>query len=573
MLGLLDDLTALFWAVRRKSLESFLLPDAALAGGVILARDNSLVTLVAIDGSRRATGPDELAHFVELTLQRWNTPLLGRGHALHAVFERDPESASLERFTARQARAARDLGLALDDVLAERGERLAQLLADEAIHLACWTRPSLLTPDQARRDRREARRRLKHWLPAPSEAASPLASWESLAPRHDAFVDGVLAGLAACGIAHRRLETHEALAAIRAHTGSPVAEVRHSGAAADPPPRATDPPEAGWFPPPLGIQLLSEDPVRNGPFLETGGRRWAPVDMVLGPRAARPFAELMAALADAGIPCRWSLLLEGGGMATLGAATARIAAAFLAFSSDESRAVRDSLQHLAALNAAARAVVRLRLTCLTWTALDEPVAETHRRAARLQQIVESWGEIVATRLTGDPLETFAGTIPGLCLRVHGRPGDRSARRGAHPAAGLAARRPQPRPAQPPLPFDGRPHAAVLVRGGRRLRFRPDLRHTRPRQVGADERPGARLRPAVGTERPAAHRHHRHRPVVIGAHLARPRGAAPAPPARGGVVPPDHGALMRHQPLRHAARLPPAAGAGTPVPRQPSSPSS
>ena len=413
MLGLLDDLTALFWSVRRKSMESFLLPNASLAGGVILARDNSLVTLVAIDGSRQATGPDELAHFVETTLRRWNTPLLGRGHALHAVFERDPESASLDRFTARQARAARDLGLALDDVLGERGERLAGLLADETIHLACWTRPSLLTPDQVRRDRREARRRLKHWLPAPSEAASPLASWDSLAPRHDAFVDGVLAGLAASGIAHRRLETHEALIAIRHHAGAPAADVRHSAADADPPPRATDPPEAGWFPPPLGIQLLSEDPVRNGPFLETGGRRWAPVDMVLGPRAARPFAELMAALADAGIPCRWSLLLEGGGMATLGAATARIAAAFLAFSSDESRAVRDSLQHLAALNAAARAVVRLRLTCLTWTALDEPVAETHRRAARLQQIVESWGEIVATRLTGDPLETFAGTIPGF----------------------------------------------------------------------------------------------------------------------------------------------------------------
>ena len=413
MLGLLDDLTALFWSVRRKSLESFLLPDAALSGGVILARDNSLVTLVAIDGSRQATGPDELAHFVESTLQRWNTPLLDRGHALHAVFERDPESASLERFTARQASAARDLGLALDDVLAERGERLAELLADETIHMACWTRPSLLTPDQVRRDRRAARRRLKHWLPAPSEAASPLAAWESLAPRHDAFVDGVLAGLAASGIAHRRLETHEALIAIRAHAGAHAADVGHSAAAADPPPRATDPVEAGWFPPPLGIQLLSEDPRRSGPFLETGGRRWAPVDMVLGPRAARPFAELMAALADAGIPCRWSLLLEGGGMATLGAAAARIAAAFLAFSSDDSRAVRDSLQHLSSLNAQARAVVRLRLTCLTWTGLDEPVAETHRRAARLQQIVESWGEIVATRLTGDPLETFAGTIPGF----------------------------------------------------------------------------------------------------------------------------------------------------------------
>ena len=422
MFRLLDELTALMWSVRRKSLEAFLLPDAALGGGVILARDNSLVTLVAIAGSRSAMGADELASFVERARQRWNTPLLDRGHALHAVFERDPESASLDRFMARQARAAQALGLALDDVLRERAERLAELLSDETIHLACWTRPSLLTPDQERRDRREARHRLKDWLPAAGEAASPLASYESLAPRHDAFVDGVLSGLAAAGIAHRRMETHEALAAIRSFAGAPAAEtLSPASAAGDPPPRVTDPPEAGWFPPPLATQILTEDPVRNGPFLEVGGRRWAPVDMVLGPRAARPFGELMAALADAGIPCRWSLLIEGGGMATLGAAAARIAAAFLAFSSDESRAVRDSLQHLAALRAEARAVVRLRLSCLTWTTLDEPAAETHRRAARLQQIVESWGEIVATRLTGDPLETFAGTVPGFACGATAEP--------------------------------------------------------------------------------------------------------------------------------------------------------
>ena len=212
-------------------------------------------------------------------------------------------------WTARP-RAARDLGLALDDVLAERARHLAGLLSDETIHLACWTRPSLLTPDQERRDRRQARRRLKHWLPAPSEAASPCASYESLSPRHDAFVDGVLAGLAASAIAYRRLETHEALAAIRALAGAPASESWHPPPA-DPPPRASDPAEAGWFPPPLATQLLTEDPVRDGPFLALGGRRYAPVDMVLGPRAARPFAELMTSLADAGIPCRWSLLRRG----------------------------------------------------------------------------------------------------------------------------------------------------------------------------------------------------------------------------------------------------------------------
>ena len=411
MLGVLDDVTAFLWSERRKGMEAFLLADTALEDGVILARDNSLVTLVAVAGSRSAMGPEELDAFVERATERWNTLFLDPGHAIHAVFERDPHPASLKRFTARQAAAAQALGLNLADVLGERDRRLVALAADETFHLACWTRPSLLTKDQARLDRRQARRRLKAWLAPPSETQSPPAAWDSLGPRHDAFVDGILAGLAACGIVHRRLETAEALGVIRALgsglDAAPLPDCR------DAPPRATDPAEAGWFPPPVAPQLLGDDPVRAGPFLEIGARRFAAVDMVLGPRAARPFAELMAAVAAAGIPCRFSLLVEAGGLATLGAATARIGAAFLAFSSDESRAVRDSLQHLTHLRAEARAVVRLRLSCLTWTPTDAPQVETQRAAARLQQIVEGWGEIVATRLTGDILETFVSTIPGF----------------------------------------------------------------------------------------------------------------------------------------------------------------
>ena len=414
MLQVLDDLTALHWSLRRKGLEAFLQPAAALEDGVLLCRDSSLVTLVEIAGSRTATGPEELAVFVELAVSRWNTQLLDRGHALHAVFERDPDAATLARFMARQRAAAADHGLALDDVLAERETRLSGLIADESIHLACWTRPSVLTADQERRDRRQTRRRLKDWIPRPSEAQCPFAAFESLSPRHDAFIDGILAGLAAGGIVHRRLATGEALAVMRSLvSGQPGERWQPATTANEAPPRDTDPPEAGAFPPPLAPQILTEDPVRRGPYIEIGRRRYAPLDMVLGPRTARPFSELMAALADAGIPCRWSLLLEGGGLASIGPAAARIASAFLAFSSEDSRAVRDSLRDLAEQRAQARAVVRLRMSLLTWTSTEAPHSETARRASRLQQVLESWGEIVATRLTGDPLETFASTVPGF----------------------------------------------------------------------------------------------------------------------------------------------------------------
>ena len=410
----LDDIAALAWSARRKGLEAFMAPAAGLADGVILARDSSLVTLIEIDGALSATGEEELQRFVDTGLSRWNTALLEPGHAIHVTFERDPASASLAGFTARQTSAARRLGLDLADVLAERERRLASLIADETVTMACWTRPSTLTRDQERRDRRAMRRRLKHWLPRPSEAQCPHATYDSLIPRHEAFLHSIADGLEAAGIAFRRLETGHALAVIRRMTSGGTADRHRPVTSAEPaPPHLTEPEWNGAYPPPLAPQIIVDEPRRKGAWIEIGVRRYAPIDMLHGPRSARPFGEFASGLAAAGIPCRFSLLIEGGGLATLGATTRRIASAFLAFSSPDSRSARDSLNALAELRQQSRAVVRLRLSLLTWTGIDEDDSETARRASRAQQILEGWGECVATRLVGDPLETLAASVPGF----------------------------------------------------------------------------------------------------------------------------------------------------------------
>lgn len=411
---LLDDITAFAWSVRRKGLEAFMAPAAGLAEGRILTQDSSLVSLIAIDGALSATGAEELQQFVDVALSRWNTEMLNPGHALHMTFERDPTAASVSHFTNRQAAVARHHGLELGDVLAEREQRLASLIADESITLACWTRPSALTRDQERRDRRAMRRRLREWLPRPSEAQCPWATYESIEPRHAAFLASVESALQAAAIAYRRLETGAALAVIRRMTSGGTDD-RHLPVTTEEPAPAhlTDPAWNGAHHPPLAPQLIADEPTRNGPWIEIGTRRYAAIDMLHGPRSARPFGEFAAALAAAGIPCRWSLLVEGGGLNTLGAATRRIASAFLAFSSADSRAARDALNSLAELRQQSRAVVRLRLSLLTWTSIDADPSDTARHAARAQQVLEGWGECVATRLVGDPLETLAASVPGF----------------------------------------------------------------------------------------------------------------------------------------------------------------
>ena len=418
MRRLLDDALGASWTLRRKALESFLLPAAA-GDGALHCRDGSLVSLIRLDGARSMTGAAELDRFVALAVRRLNSRLAEPGHALHVTFERAPDQAGLvvDAACERGRRQGARLDLALDDLFDERARRLAPLLAAETALLACWTRPGALNASEAERDRKRLRARLKHWLPAAGEAQCPFATPGSLRPRHEALLDTVGALLAEAGLAAERLDTDAALRAMRRLLNGPdstAPDWRPVTCANDAPARATEPPEAGAFPPPLAPQLLVRAPERRGPGLRIGGRLYGALDMVLGPRAARPFAELMERLAEAGLPCRFSALIEGGGLAGLDAAVTRVASAFLAFSHPDSRAVRNAMDTLAAHAADAQAVVRLRIGLLTWVAPEDGEDALARRLGRLQQLAEGWGETVFSPLVGDPLEAFAASVPGFC---------------------------------------------------------------------------------------------------------------------------------------------------------------
>ena len=99
-----DDLQRLGWTLRRKPLESFLAPQAAVplegGGGALVCRDGSLVSLIAVDGSRSMMGGEELERFVALASRRLNTvPLRSRARAPRRLRARTPTrpEASLTR--------------------------------------------------------------------------------------------------------------------------------------------------------------------------------------------------------------------------------------------------------------------------------------------------------------------------------------------------------------------------------------------------------------------------------------------------------------------------------------------
>ena len=236
---------------------------------MLICRDGSLVSLFRLDGTRSMMGARELDGFVELGARRLNSVFTGPGHALHAVFERAPdEAARLVAAAGEQTlRQCERLGLALGDVIAERGRRLAPLMAAESFVIAAWTRPSVLAPDQVKRDRKRLRRRLRQWLPDADSSQCPYLAPDGLAPRHEAYLDTLAALFAEAGILAEALGGDAAPATLRRllnGSDSTAPDWRPVTVANDAPARLTAPPEDGAFPPPLGPQLLIRDPERTG---------------------------------------------------------------------------------------------------------------------------------------------------------------------------------------------------------------------------------------------------------------------------------------------------------------------
>ena len=406
---LIEDFQRFWWAARRKPLECFLMPVAA-AEGRLLCRDCSLVSLFRIDGARALTGKAELERFVDIAARRLNSRFTGPGHALHLTFERAADRAALADACEAQRERGERMGLALDDVMAERALRPPPAL--ETLLLACWTRPSAASPVEAKRDRAERRKRMKSWLPDASESQCAAAGLDSLAPRHDAVLAALESMFAECGLVVAKLSTEEAVAAVRRGVDATTPAAWRPRTAEDAfPPRVCEPEEWGGYPPALAPQILDREPERIGTGVALGGRLYGTLDMCLGPRNPRPFQELLERLA--GLPFRLSMLAEGGGLGTPGAKAARIASSFLAFSSADTRAARDGFDEVAAAADDARAVVRFRLSLSTWVAREDGPDALVRRLGRVQQLAEGWGECVFSPLAGDPVEALAGTIAGF----------------------------------------------------------------------------------------------------------------------------------------------------------------
>jgi len=414
MITMLDELLAATLLTLRQPVESYVQLETADDNVTLVAADGSLISFIKLFGSRQIIGDTEYNWIVEQATLKLGARFDRPGYAMQFYFMRDPATVTndIDRVMRSNRSAARAMELDLDDLLTERRNHLARYMAHEDIFLVLWTRPSVLSKSELQGAIKQ--RGEKKWANAPN-AQHPMQALEALRTRHKSYVASVVAALEEISMKAKLIDTHAALAGVRASLYPQIGnEEWRANLPGDPlmprvPQRGQkDASDLLW--PALRQQLCSGDSAVLSPTIaRIGNLLWGGVDMILAPAEPSPFPQLLARLIDNDIPFRMSFLIESAGAQNVGFRS--FASAVLAFSNQVNRQIRQSLEALKELSQS-EPVVKLRISLATYAPLNDRKLLDMRLGA-VTQAVEAWGYCQASSAGGDPLETALSSVLGI----------------------------------------------------------------------------------------------------------------------------------------------------------------
>ena len=413
--------------VLKQPLQSFCELETAHSDALI-TKSGHYVTWLRVDGMQKMAERKDFVRITDAMRLDLSGALEARGHAIVGWYISDPDAALVEinNLNLTSCRSvARAAGLNLDDILDERARLWPTLMRWEAAYFMVWTRTSVLT--------KEERKQLKAEYAANAAVVGAMGETqrftlrsEIMLARHSAFTSRVLAALRSHDVTASVCEPHDALkigrqVMYREMSGSDWRAILPGDRVmARCPEDDVKKPKADcllW--PPLREQLFYADAVTHGgQRVAIGDNIYGSVDMNIGPEDPRPFVELAATLGQDRIPWRMSIVIEGGGRASM--QVKDIGASFLAMfpgNNDLRRAFaylreeRVNNNHIS---------VKMRVSFATWAPVEEP-ARLRRRMSMLSQRIEGWGNAKATTVVGDPLEGVMSTAPGLSLASTANP--------------------------------------------------------------------------------------------------------------------------------------------------------
>ena len=132
-MGLSDNFARIIGAFMNESLADMIRLESMEDESTLVLKDGSLMSMILLEGALRTPGQEEVGEMVERLRIALSPYLSNPGHVISFTFIRDPDAARREIATlvGRTGRAARSLGLDIDDVLSERERVLSRRMVSE----------------------------------------------------------------------------------------------------------------------------------------------------------------------------------------------------------------------------------------------------------------------------------------------------------------------------------------------------------------------------------------------------------------------------------------------------------
>lgn len=438
-MGLTDVFSRMIGGVLQESLRDQIRLESLENDFTLTMKDGSLLTLISVGGALRTPGEAEIAQIVEQMRIVMSAYFSQPGHILEVNFTRDPGAARrlLERVVNRNKRAAKNLGLDLDDVLSERVVNLSRRMVAETCLFSLYTRPSVIGPEETKEDIKIINARTKG-LPPMIGGQIPGKVMDTAFSRHLSYVEAMAGTMRAAGQMVRVLDVKEALQEIRAGlypdtspvkdewypilpswTNRDVAEPTHPGKRSlvmlpETPAEMASIDVSNLGVPTFDLQLATEDSlIQSTRSVRIGGTDFMAFDMTLAPEVLPDFNALVTDITAKSneIPWRASMRMESGGVQAQ-ALKMMYLSIFTWAAPNYNRRLRDAILANVDVNGKDDTVVRFRMSFATWV----PAGQTDRLRRNAQIVtgaVKRWGNAGVDGISGDPMATVISTSPGL----------------------------------------------------------------------------------------------------------------------------------------------------------------
>ncbi len=396
----------------------------------LVQRDGSLTTFLQLHGSLRATGEHREAQIIEQLSIKLAGIMTPPGFRVQFVLTRDPDAngRALKEALSPAAATAKRLSMAVTDLLGERARVLSGKVAMEHCFIAVTTQLSVFPPSQMKEALAERLRLVREMgvgLKMGHYGQSQLTAVEALKETHRGFLESfkhILSeflmvsemssrdALRMLAFAINPSAFHQNWQPILPGDRVPVRLVRESAEQAD---------ISHLQYPDLGFQFFPQAPsiVANDPTqVQIGERYVAPIMVDIPPQRPQSFDELFRSIPRE-IPFRIMITLQSGKEAAKRkVGTKQSMATFLAFSSSQSRQIREAAKEIVELAESGHALMMASISFCTWGPDQKSAAA---RKAILMQAAQAWGNLQLIEERGDAIEAWLGTLPAMTRRPSG----------------------------------------------------------------------------------------------------------------------------------------------------------